>query len=481
MQRNGQRNASRIEDNRDEIIENHNTAQRIMMALLEEGDQDQMDELRFTDVMHGDLDFSVLRDRKLGRIKRIIFEQDGEVTHLRNIPEGITHIECPNQLLTSIDVPASIEELNLNGNSLAKYQTMETPKLSVLRLSDNELVTLETKHAPNLRILECDNNRLSYLDLGPLRSLSSLHCSNNPLLKLEHVPDTLDDLIMENNPLIEVDRSDPDKTHTNNTSKSLEYLENIQEFFYLKQQYDTKLRKLKRDAYERAPNKKAGRKMAQMVRAPCISCKRKVGTIFDTKDGKCIAVCGDKSKPCHLNIQIYNGDYFNLFTMLNLYQGDLQEIQEKVIQQKLDTLFNYVGERTAVQEFKQQLEEYTENTEMYKRILDKYEDTYKNKETLLKLERKQEDIYRIRREIADMQEQYRKTNKPEILETMVKLQVDELEPAIHNLRMLKYEVMMVDINEDIPMSVLVQRPVAFHKNDFTIGDGPSVIKYVMDN
>lgn len=478
--------SSSIEAKRDDIIANHNTAQRILLTMLDDADTgaEHMDELRFTDAMHGDLDFSVLRDRKLGRIKQIVFEQPGEVTHLRNIPEGITHIECPDQLLTSIEVPASIEELDLNGNSLAKYQTMETPKLSVLRLSDNELTVLETKHAPNLLTLECDNNRLSHLDLGPLRSLSSLHCSNNPLLKLEHVPDTLDDLVMENNPLIEVDHSSPDDGKTGSsghTSKSLDYLESVQEFFYLKQQHDTKLLKLKRDAFNRAANKKAGRKMAQMVRAPCISCKRKVGTVFDTRDGKCVAVCGDKTKPCHLNIQIYNGDYFNLFTMLNLYQGDLQEIQENVIQKKLDTLFNYVGEKTAVQEFKQQLEEYTENTEMYKRILDKYEDTYKNKETLLKIERKQEDIYRIRREIADMQEEYRKTHKREILATMVKLQLDELEPAIHNLRMLKYEVMMIEINEDIGMSVLVQRPVAFHKDDFTIGDGPSVIKYAMDH
>ena len=478
--------SSNIEQSRDEVIENHNTAQRILMTMLDEvglSGSSHIDELRFTNVMHGDLDFSVLRDRKLSHIKHIIFEKEGQVTHLRNIPEGISHIECPDQLLTSIEVPASIEELNLNGNYLVKYQTMETPKLSVLRLSDNELTILETNHAPNLLILECNNNRLSHLDLGPLRRLSSLHCSNNPLLKLEHVPDTLDDLVMENNPLIEVDHSNPeqDKQMGEHASKPLDYLESVQEFFYLKQQYDVKLRKLKRDAYKRAANKKAGRKMVQMVRAPCISCKRKVGTIFDTKDGKCLAICGDKSKPCHLNIQIYNGDYFNLFTMLNLYQGDLQEIQEKVIQQKLDTLFNYVGERTAVQEFKEQLEEYTENTEMYKRILDKYEDTYKNKETLLKIERKQEEVYRIRREIADMHEQYRKTSNREILASMVKLQVDELEPAIHNLRMLKYEVMMIEIREDIGMSVLVQRPVAFHKDDFTIGQGPSVIKYAMDH
>lgn len=478
--------SGQIEAKRDDVIANHNTAQRILLTMLDDADADaeHMDELRFTDAMHGDLDFSVLRDRKMKNIKRIVFEEEGEVTHLRNIPDGITHIECANQLLTSIEVPASIEELDLNGNSLAKYQTTETPKLSVLLLSDNELTVLETKYAPNLRILECNNNRLSHLDLGPLRSLSSLHCSNNPLLKLEHVPDTLDDLIMENNPLIEVDRTSPDddeKSPSGHASKPLNYLESVQEFFFLKQQYDTKLRKLKRDAFKRAANKKAGHKMAQMVRAPCISCKRKVGTVFDTKDGKCVAVCGDKSKPCHLNIQIYNGDYFNLFTMLNLYQDDLQDIQGKVIQQKLDTLFNYVGERTAVQEFKQQLEEYTETTEMYKRILDKYEDTYKNKETLIKIERKQEDIYRIRRDIADMQEEYRKTHNREILTSMIKLQLDELEPAVHNLRMLKYEVMMIEIDEDIGMSILVQRPVAFHKNDFTIGDGPSVIKYAMDH
>jgi hypothetical protein len=472
-----------IERQRDEVIANHNTAQRIFITMLEQMDNAHADEIRFTEIMHGDLDFSILRDRKFTHVRRIFFEQEGEVTHLRNIPEGITHIECPDQLLTSIDPPTSIEEINLNNNALKTYNTSETPKLSVLRISDNELTLLDTKQMPNLLTLECDNNQLSHLDLGPLRSLTSLHCSNNPLLKLEHVPPTLDDLVMENNPLMELDHSDPTKRSgaKGSGAKQIDYLTSIQQFFSMKQAYDTKLKKLKRAAFDRATNRKAGRRLAKAVYAPCISCKRKVGTIFDTRNGEYRAACGDKTKPCRLHIHIYNGDYFNLFSLLKLYQTDVRDVQEKIIQQKLDTLFDYVDQYTATKEFKETLTEYTETSEMYKKMMDKYTDIYKNKEREIQTGRTMEKVYRIREDMTAMLEEYKKTGNHDILTTLVKMHLDDLEPAIHQLRMLKYEVMSVDIDEDnTQLSVLHQRRVAFHRDDFTIGDEPTVMKFVMD-
>ena len=53
-----------------------------------------------------------------------------------------------------------------------------------------------------------------------------------------------------------------------------------------------KLYELKR-AYEKGTNKKMKKKLINSVSAPCVKCKRDVGSIFKKDDNKYIAICGD--------------------------------------------------------------------------------------------------------------------------------------------------------------------------------------------
>lgn len=223
-----------IEKQRDQVISETNTAQSELLTILERLDTAHAQELRFEDAMHGDMDLAILRDRGFKHINSIVFAVPGEITHLRNIPMGIVHLECSEQLLTSLDaLPASLEEIDLTGNSLTKFDARDVPKLKVLRISNNELTQLV--HLPEtLETLECDNNQLRRIDLSTTRALTSLHCSNNPLLILEHVPNTLNDLVMENNPFTEVDHSPVvHGSSSRDQDKKFNYLESIYDFFRL--------------------------------------------------------------------------------------------------------------------------------------------------------------------------------------------------------------------------------------------------------
>jgi hypothetical protein len=55
--------------------------------------------------------------------------------------------------------------------------------------------------------------------------------------------------------------------------------------------------------------------------------------------------------------------------------------------------------------------------------------------------------------------------------------VNELIPEIRNLRMLKYEIMEMDENEDTRMSVLVQKDVSLAKLDYSYGEPSEVLKF----
>lgn len=470
-----------VEKERDYSTE-HNTAQADLSTFLERLDRAHTEELRVDVPLEGDIDLSVLHDRDLRRITVIVFSP-GKITSLRNVPDGVVRLECPDQLLVEVEgLPATLVELNLSGNSLRQFSAARLTSLRQLQLSDNELEQIT--HLPEtLERLECDNNQLRRLDLSTARTLTVLHCSNNPLLLLEHVPATLTDIVMENNPFIEIDRTAP-AIHgaggsRRNQDQRYNYLESIQDFFRLKQAYEVKLRKMKRAAFDRAIGRRAGAKAAAKVRAPCISCKRAVGTVFSRHDGRYTAVCGDKEKPCTLDIQLFTGDFFNLFELLNLYQTDAAERQEKVIMQKLDTLFSYISEQAAVASFASELEEYNFTTKMQHDVMKRYKELYDNEDHQAKITRTIQEMYRVAGGIKLLMDEYLKTGNRELLVAAVDRQVKDLTPVIHSLRMLKYEMMMVDVNEDTRYSTLLQSAIAPYKQDFTYGEGPRVIKYVL--
>jgi len=477
---------SLIEEEIDEVLGNDtNSAQDVFLDLLARMDPNHAIEVRFDQVMHGDLDFSVLKSQGFNKIKTIIFEKPGQATHLRNLPEGLERVEVRHQLITTLDkLPSTLEELDLTENALTKFDGSDLPKLRVLRLSNNEL--MEIMNLPStLEILECENNQLRRIDLANTPDLKTLHCSNNPLLIVEHPPATLDDFDMENSPLMEMDTS-RDNQYGGEEDKSVDrrinYLESIQEYFRIKSAYDEKTKKMKRAAFEKAKSKRAGAKRAKEVKPTCIYCKRPVGTIFSTANAKYTAICGDKSKPCPLNIQIFNGDNFNMIQLLSIYQEDVIEAKDTIIRQKLDAIFHYLDDAKSVKQFKDTLDKYNETSKMYTDLMARYEELYENQEKRAQITRKQQEVYRVQEQMSVLYQEYKKTGEKEILNTMVRTYKDDLLPILQQIRLLKYDTVFVETTEDQQQkwtSTLIQNEVALHKRDFVYGESPRVIKYNM--
>jgi len=487
---------SMIEKEVDEVLSKEtNSAQEVFINMLDQMDPNHAIELRFENVMHGDLDFSLLKNRDFKKITSIIFEQPGQTTHLRNIPEGIEVIECRHQILTTLDkLPSTLITLDLEENALTKFDGSNTPKLTTLRLSNNELMEI-TDLPSTLEVLECENNQLRRLDLAGTPELKTLHCSNNPLLVVEHPPATLVDFDMENSPLMEMNslskKSDDDDSDGEESGKDgsstkdssidhkIDYIESIHEYFRLKSAYDEKTRKMKRDAFEKAANKKAGIKRAREVRPSCIFCKRPVGTIFSTTDAKYTAICGDTSKPCALDIKIFNGDNFNMLQLLSIYQEDVVDAKDSIIRQKLDTIFHFVNDETSVKLFKETLEKYNETSKMYTDLLTAYEELYENPVKKEQLARKQQELYRVQEQLNVLKQEYSKTGEKEILATLIQTYKEDLLPIVQNIRLLKYDRVAVETfsEQNEWGSVLIQDAVALYKRDFVYGESARVIKF----
>jgi len=473
---------SKIEEIRSQVLSETDTAQQSLESFLDKLDSTNTTELRFDLPFHGDLDFSVLKDRGFKKVETVLFENEGEVTSIMNIPEGIRDLSVNNQLIISIDkLPDSIETLSVSDNHITKFDASMVPKLHTLNISNNELTEL-TNLPETLKILNCENNQLRRLNLAGTPKLQNLIASNNPILFLEHVPPSLVNFEMENNPFVEIDRSEPSRKGTKRQNTIFNYRESLNEYYRLKNVYETKSTKLKRAAYEKGISKKDSIKRARMVKPPCISCGRKVGTLFTHVNGNYRAICGDHlSNQCKLDIHIISGNFSRFDGLFTLYNEDIQDNKQTIIEQKMNTLFKYISEETSAKQFKEELEQYNSTSDMYKRLLDKYDEIYNNVERETQLSKYTQHMYRIREDIEKILDEYKKSGNREFLNTAMDMYVKDLVPKIQQMRLTKYDTIYVEtISEDPPVTRLVTNEISTYSKDFFAGDESKVVRFVIE-
>jgi len=468
------------------MLPENNTAQQRMLDDISFMEPMRTRGFIFTKPMCGDLDFAEAQKEGFTQINSIVFESPGKITSIRNLPPGIKVFECAGQLLTELeDLPDSLEELVLTNNYLETMDLAPLNRLKKLHIAFNELKELK-EFPPSITTIICDNNKLTLIDLAGVNELRVLHCSNNPILVLRNKPHTVVDFQMENNPLVEMERTyKHDKKSEAKAKEKYTFLEALREFFKLKLNYEIKDKIMRRNLYKRILEKKASKKVAVRIaraaESKCINCKRKVGTVFSTKNNKYIAVCGDKKSPCNLDIQLFSGIVFDNEMLLETAQSHIASQRENMIKEKLNTLFNYVSETEAVSRFKRGLEQYTKDNDSLRDFLHQYNEIHSNADRLTQLAAKQQTVYEIRDDISRILAQYQETGNAEMVKEAVEMQINSLEPAIENLRLLKYPIMEVDVdqvpNTHIFINTVVQRPTSLQSMDYVVGEPSRVVKF----
>uniref|UniRef100_A0A6C0KK73 Leucine-rich repeat domain-containing protein n=1 Tax=viral metagenome TaxID=1070528 RepID=A0A6C0KK73_9ZZZZ len=485
-----------IKDQRETIINENNTAQQQLKDVLDNMNR-TLKTLDIREHLRGDIDLSILKEEDFRNIDTIILN-DGEITNILNIPEGITKFVCKKNLLFTIEnLPSSLVHLEITENYLSTIDLAELNKLTHLNLSHNHLTEIENI-PKELVELKCSFNHFTHLDLQGLYKLRVLNISNNKITLIENLPQELVDFVYENNPAIEF-RNSPiipnEKIEEDDIEHQLNYHESLNKYFKLKSAYETKLYEQKKELYKKSEkNIKIARKQISMLKPKCIKCKRAVGTIFTKKDNAYIAMCGDTKDPCKLNIELYAGSFDSVQTKLYEYKVFQEESKDTIIRQKLDTLFNYVDEHKSIKKFKKELEDYTMLSAGMKDLLDKHNENFNNPQKKELIQKKREIIFEYIENIKILLEEYEKTDDRDILKSAVEIQVKDLLPETKNLRLLMSEHM--EMTTDVEYSVdideygeekagrkldnvfyLFKHDVALSKLDYTFGEQPRVIHF----
>ena len=483
-----------INQTREHIIEENNTAQEELEGILSRLDP-SIKQLSFSIPLHGDIDFEILTTKGFRSVEIIQFDK-GEITSIRNIPQSVKLLHCSDQMLIDLfDLPIFLEELHCDYNYLTEFSGKNVKKLRKLHISNNRLENLD-ELPEYLEELYCTNNSLTLLNLSGLTNLKILHVSENPALVIEHVPEGLVDFQSDNSPFAVVQYDGPgvpdadskigEMTHAHAEMK-IDYLEALNAYFKLKRTYEQSVLATKRELFKSATSKAIGKKLVATVKPKCINCRRPVGTIFEHKDFKYTAICGDTqlNKKCNLHIQLFSGEFTEHTSMLYVYKNSIDKIKQKIVRQKLNTLFNYISEKESTKQFTKQLEKYNLENTTYTELLDIHNEMYFSREKKEDMRKKMEGITGLLSQYNAIIDDYNMNpENNELLRDAVRMYTREIIPEMENLRRLKYELSEMDIRIntigvktfDIT-STLVQRPVALSRVDIALDEDPGVMKY----
>ena len=470
-----------IDDQIKDVIENNNRAQVQFENLLNDYSK-ETSEIIVKEPLYGELDLSVLVVNGFLQVNKLIIEE-GKLTSLNNIPQKLPKIRvlhCTNNLLKNVEnLPTSLEDLNLDGNELTEIDVSVLDNLKTLSLNSNRLTALEN-FPETLEELHASSNQLTQLNFVNAPLLKVVNISENNILRIENLPDSVSELNMENNPDIEfVNSSIPiqPKDNDRGRKKRIDVYSTLDKYFKLENKY----KKNQERARTSTRNKKDKPK--------CVNCERNVGTKFFKKDQHYMAICGDETSPCDLQIDIFMGEYSAVEEVMEIFKESTEELKVNIIKQKLDALFNYTSEEESVENFKQTLEQYNADSEVYKGILDEYNLHLNNDVTKQLIAKYDKDIYNITEKIKVLVSEFKESNNKQMLTDATNMQLKELNPLIQKRRELAYPIMEMNHyniekkqieREDIhgnEYDQLFQYPITLDKLTSSSGKEPKVIKF----
>ena len=159
----------------------------------------------------------------------------------------------------------------------------------------------------------------------------------------------------------------------------------LQEYYKLKDQYDktydSKKHAIISDITIAYSKKKA--KIADLSqKRKCVVCKAAGGTIFTNENRILKAVCGSKSQPCGLNIEIARGKKGNIEKLIMQSYDKIEKIKENIIKFKLDLLFRYISDEQLKQKFDESKKELETELAKYEKMYNIYIDNTSSPESI---------------------------------------------------------------------------------------------------
>ena len=258
-------------------------------------------------------------------------------------------------------------------------------------------------------------------------------------------------------------------------------------YYSLKSEYEDNVDKLKKKIMaNKTLSSKEKNKEYRKMNPKCINCNRPVGTIFDIRFQKEVesriakAMCGDRTNPCALNIELNLGMIMNIEDELHDSDTKIRDIRREIIKDKNDLLFGYVSAPDAISKFDKIKEKMADANASYEIILNTYMSIVDNKQVKEKINKLLLETYTDIQSTHELVNKYEREQNVDFINDLVTMYITRLTPKLVQLRQLLYPYTAVEKENKKKDNtcVLIQRKMEIEQMELDMATTPQgVIRF----
>ncbi len=224
----------------------------------------------------------------------------------------------------------------------------------------------------------------------------------------------------------------------------------LETYYSIKSAYDKKYSSQKNKILKNAKltDVEKREKIAQ-IKIGCVKCKRKVGMVFSRNKRTVQIRCGDRAKPCALDLKIYLGVYQELGEEITRVKNKLESAKVDIIKSKLDVLFRLADEDKTLASFQKQKKVYASIEEELLK-LERQKDPHF--QLALRADQARALIYEFHEKIAllkGMLRQYVEEDQQSLLREAIIMYQEEMVPLQEAIRKANYTLVEVEETEGV--------------------------------
>jgi hypothetical protein len=400
--------------------------------------------------LHGIINLGIFGREQI-KVNSLQFAK-GTITGVVNVPEGLQSLNISENMLTQLPVREmrNLVEITCNNNKINDVAGLSRlVNLRTLIMNNNEIHTLN-ELPPGLEHLEVNNNpELQSINLKGVSKLDYLSCVENP--RLHAIYDA--PLENENFKLFKDDKTqlakhieeDEDTSFKVNTDVLYPILdESIRKYYEMKARFDTSRRDQIKHLLSQNISTQKKQRSARGLVPKCVNCGKAGGSKFWTENGHLMAVCGNKTNPCNLHIDIFKGVGISSFEyMYNLLNEEVEDNKREIIKLKMNTIFNYMEEKDTAKKFKNVLKDYKTTEFIMNGYLENEKIRMLNPDIQNTLTKKMIAVQMSLKESRELITEYRKSGDRRIIQQVVEKHINEIAPDLKTIRSLKHPVMEI--------------------------------------
>lgn len=228
-----------------------------------------------------------------------------------------------------------------------------------------------------------------------------------------------------------------------------DYASLLEQYFDLKTKYDDEYRRKKASILNKKDlTKKQKRRLVENVTVKCIGCKKQVGTIFYDKDRIYGAMCGSKSEPCKLNIQIKKQNTMNVKTAKQDLDTEIGNNEFNIKKMKLYLLFGLINEDELIKLYEIEKDEYSSNIGFRENIENTIETNTNFTQRDEQIKQLQQDLHIAVKDIQLNMKDYIVNNNQDGLRNAMELYNETVVGLVGQLRENKYATIIIESEQE---------------------------------